>query len=117
MSVRYALLFALVASTAQASSADDVASFAARNLKVVCDSYPAGATAAYCLGYISGYVDGMSVESVRTGVNRYCAPETGATYDQYVLIVQKWLKDHPEKLHTPKMMAIEQALADAFPCE
>jgi hypothetical protein len=69
------------------------------------------------MGYISGYIDSVVQKQPVDGQKALCFPPAGNSYDQDILVVVKWLNDHPEKLHLLKPDAIEQALADAFPCD
>lgn len=44
-----------------------------------------------------------------------CVP-TGATYEQVVRVIVKYLRDHPERLHRPRRQLMLAALEAAFPC-
>lgn len=61
----------------------------------------------------SGYAIGLTVgDNDRT----ICPPE-GITQKQNMLVIEKYLKEHPEELHEPAQLLIDIALMDAFPCE
>ena len=63
--------------------------------------------------YYNGYASGLGVgDDGRT----ICRPE-GVTSKQYMLIIKKYLEEHPEKLHEPGYLLIDIALMEAFPCE
>ena len=70
-----------------------------------------------CVGYVSGVSDAHSeLAAMYPSIERFCAPEA-ATNGQFQLIVEKWLKKHPEKLHSNAAGLVLVALGDAFPCE
>jgi len=82
-----------------------------------------------CLGYIEGIIDSAAVtdksgrEQFRAGSMaesfqgyRWCQP-ANSEMGQAVDVVQKWLKEHPEKRHFSTPSLVAQALADAFPCK
>lgn len=73
----------------------------------------------YCLGYMSGFTD-----SVRLTNHFYkpknpgiCLPEKGASNEQLIRIITKWLKEHPDTLHQTARMDVLLALQNAFPCK
>lgn len=63
----------------------------------------------YYFGYGKGLIIGDNARTI-------CNPE-GVTGEQYMLIVEKYLKDHPEELHESAYLLIDIALMEAFPCE
>jgi len=81
-------------------------------LKKVCASYvdrPANTIEGMCIGYVVG------VMSVMEYINVLCRPEK-STHAQATLVVQKYLSDHPEKLHLNAEELVLDALQEAFPC-
>ena len=85
--------------------------------------YAPTTSGAMCIGYLAGFVAG----SVVTG-NFYqaqshslhpsmCLPKSGITGDQEILIVVKWLNDHPQLLHLNEGILAEAAFQEAFPCK
>jgi len=59
-------------------------------------------------GYILGVHDSWSGIMICTQI--------GADPSQMILIVRKFLSDHPEKLHYSAMSLVADALREAFPC-
>jgi hypothetical protein len=74
--------------------------------------------AGQCIGNINGFFDfyhvGLTAGWI-AGTARFCTPN-GATNEQYLRIVVKYLKANPEKLHQNGTWLIYQALREAFPC-
>jgi hypothetical protein len=90
-----------------------------------------------CYGYIEGVADSLEVHGLIEWGNRqsriargdlteaardasarppiFCSP-AGGTYGQYVKVVLKFLRDHPERLHEHRRNLVEDALQNAFPC-
>jgi len=69
-----------------------------------------GEPASFCLGYVLG-VHEMAAERSPG----YCNLK-GVTNNQIVLVVAKYLKDNPAKLHIEATTLVLTALRDAFPC-
>lgn len=63
-----------------------------------------------CAAYVAGFVQGSSI-----GARTYCAPME-ITGEQSVLIITKYLRDHPEELHYSAAILADIALAKAYPC-
>lgn len=81
-------------------------------LKKTCASFvdrPANTFEGMCIGYVVG------VMSVMEYINVICRP-VKATHAQATLVVQKYLSDHPEKLHLNADELVIAALQEAFPC-
>jgi hypothetical protein len=76
----------------------------------------------YCVGYITGVLDGLLLnqrtidEFGKIPTKFICIPAEGIDIDQMVLIVTKFLKDNPEKLHYEAGILIRNAMVKAFPC-
>jgi len=64
-----------------------------------------------CLGYVIGVMD----SAVLWADQPYCTPR-GSTNNQATLVVIKYLKNNPEKLHMEAVEIVLLALLDAFPC-
>lgn len=45
-----------------------------------------------------------------------CLPEHGSTNAQVALVIVKFLRDHPERLHEDRTALMVDALSGAFPC-
>ena len=82
------------------------------SLKRICSSFldiPANMSDGMCVGYVVG------IMSVMEYINVLCMPEK-STHAQATLVVQKYLSDHPEKLHANAEELVFDALHEAFPC-
>jgi hypothetical protein len=74
--------------------------------------------AMWCMGYMSGLLDGFSVGDYKVGDAKVmCAPEEGLTRTQAMKIVNKWLREHPEALPKSGRRGALLALASAYPCK
>ncbi len=71
-----------------------------------------------CATYLSGILDGYQVRTMEAGVGRQalCPPAAGIENEQSKLIVEKWLRDHPDALGEPARVPAIVAIAQAFPC-
>lgn len=80
-----------------------------------CSHFDAGQNAEYdlaCLQYVTGFVNGY----VFGGGTDICPPD-GVDMKQTTLVVAKYLRDHPQKLHEGLGANTWVALSRAFPCE
>jgi|APLak6261703504_1056268.scaffolds.fasta_scaffold02358_1 hypothetical protein len=74
--------------------------------------------AMWCMGYMSGLLDGFSVGDYKVGAAKVmCAPEEGLTRTQAMKIVNKWLREHPDALPKSGRRGALLALASAYPCK
>ena len=72
----------------------------------------------YCIGYVSGFLDAMSVTVSTTGGRQnVCLPQRGITNDQAIRIFVKFLRENPQMLHESGRMSLYISLARAFPCK
>lgn len=72
----------------------------------------------FCIGYVSGFLDGMSLTATLTGGRpNVCLPERGITNDQAIRILVKYLRENPETLHKSGRMSLYISLGKAFPCK
>ena len=65
--------------------------------------------AAYCGGYMMGYIDALPPSSGA------CIP-IGSTTTEYVMIYINWANAHPQFLHLQARNCVLTALSDAYPC-
>jgi hypothetical protein len=80
---------------------------------------PAGSRAAsgYCMGYVSGALDGWLTAQGSGAPTVICVPrQQRVTNEQLALIVAKDLRDHPGDLHEPANVLVLAAFIRAFPC-
>jgi hypothetical protein len=71
-----------------------------------------------CIAYVHGFLDGI-VSGHGIGKNAptlYCPPEEGVSVDQGRLIVEKYLREHPEQLHEQAGIQVTSAMIEAFRC-
>lgn len=83
------------------------------SLKKICTSYvdiPSNTSDGMCIGYVTGIMSVMEYISVS------CLPAE-STHAQATLVVQKYLSEHPEKLHLNAEELVIDALQEAFPCK
>jgi len=75
------------------------------NLARACDGPKEAIDYGYCLGVVRG-------------VSFWLLPKGCADVDlgQMVLVVSKYLKDHPQELNLPDALLVSVALSKAFPC-
>jgi Rap1a immunity proteins len=71
----------------------------------------------FCNAYIHGFLDGMTMGYAAHGtVAKYCLPADGIELTQGRLIIEKYLRDHPDKLNQNAAVLAGFAMMDAFPC-
>lgn len=74
--------------------------------------------AMWCMGYMSGLLDGFSVSDYKVGDAKVmCTPEEGLTRTQAMKIVNNWLRQHPDALPKSGRRGALLALASAYPCK
>jgi len=66
-----------------------------------------------CHSWILGFMQGLQWGA--NGGGLVCVPDN-VTYAQGGLVIQKYLRDHPEHLHLPASGIAYGALSQAFPC-
>ncbi|SRR5713226_8359178 len=79
------------------------------------EQIPASVDSGYCIGYITGVVDGIHTEERLSSSSRIiCEPNIRA--GQIKMIVRRFLEAHPEYLHRSAADLVAVALREAFPC-
>ena len=74
--------------------------------------------AMWCMGYMSGLLDGFSVSDYRVGNAKVmCVPDEGLTRTQALRIVNKWFREHPDALPKSGRRGALLALANSYPCK
>jgi hypothetical protein len=76
------------------------------NLLRACDGLEGTIDRAYCFGVVRGVAFWL--------LPKGCSDDV--TMGQRVLVVSKYLKDHPEELNLPDALLVSTALSKAFPC-
>lgn len=79
-------------------------------LDVGCNLYTGGVIEGWMFGYVASSM-GKSVENFS---GMYCRQEQTTTR-QHILVIKKYMDDHPQHLHRPAAVLIMRALAEAFP--
>jgi len=68
-----------------------------------------------CAAYLLGYWEGLHLGTA-LGTGSYCPP-SGLSPQQSRLIIEKFLRDHPERLHEHAAFLAGEALTAAFKCK
>jgi hypothetical protein len=72
---------------------------------------------AYCQGKVTGVAETLLLFNMDLPKNsQVCLPKE-VTIDQTIMIVTKFLKENPEKLHLSDAYLVHFALQKAFPCK
>ena len=76
------------------------------------------AKASYCYGFIRGVAGANDAFSLIPSIKavKHCAPEN-VTNGQLSRVVLKFLRQHPENLHSTGAALVLAALRNAYPCE
>ena len=77
----------------------------------------AGAQKLVCLGYISGSFDMLRFISDSLKLKAMCWPDAGASNDQMIRVVVKWIERNPELMHEFARAAVFDAVMEAFSCK
>lgn len=91
------------------ASADDLSGV---QLSEYCTNHDGNTKETLCVAYVHGLLDGLMMGSF----GRYCPPKDGVAVPQGRLIIEKFMRDHPEMLHKQAGVVAGVALATAFPC-
>jgi hypothetical protein len=72
----------------------------------------------FCKAYVRGFVDalGLGHYSAEHGI-KYCPPDDGLSEVQARLIIEKFLREHPERMHEKAGIVAGLALFVAFDCK
>jgi hypothetical protein len=109
----------LVAGALMLLTAQPALAWSGIDLAKYCNEPPPTIKNSICASYIHGVIDGMFIADIRSAMgHRWCPPEaTVPGIEQSVIIVRKYLNDHPEKLNDAAGMLAAVALYSAFPCK
>lgn len=95
----------------------DKPGFSGEDLRHLCASEDTFAST-ICTSYLSGYVEGHEVTVQVSKAQRvFCLPAGGVTGANLGLVVDKWLDEHPQRLHEAALGLVTLALIDAYPCK
>ncbi len=74
--------------------------------------------AMWCMGYISGLLDGFGVSDFRIGeAIAVCPPEAAISRHKALAIILRWLRDNPQEHANSGRRSAILALARAYPCK
>jgi hypothetical protein len=109
---------AIAACFATIMGVSDVQALTGTQLYQECLDKGNGMSEVACLAYVRGFVDGMFMGTTVTKkfAGQYCPPKEGTDAIQARLIVEKYLREHPESLHVEAGLLVGTALLGAFPC-
>jgi predicted short-subunit dehydrogenase-like oxidoreductase (DUF2520 family) len=99
-------LVVLVSCTAFAINDDEPAKLDGTELAVSCQESAQGFDAGYCSGVVEGVIS----------TSKNICNHSVITLSEAVTIVDKYLKDNPEKLHQRDAALVRAALSKAYPC-
>jgi hypothetical protein len=72
---------------------------------------------AYCIGYVSGVLDGLTLLNWKGGETPVCLPAGGVGNEQAVRVVVKYLRENPAELHVSARVSVLVAIGEAFKCK
>lgn len=101
----------VVTSSASAMTGNELLSLCDRGMSY-CGDMIDGTLDGYDSGYIQGTADIGGKDAARLA---WCAPEN-VTYGQVRLVVVKYLRDNPGRLHMKFSFLAGQAMRASFPC-
>jgi hypothetical protein len=80
-------------------------------------SQQAAVSLSHCYGFMKGVGDAHAVAQAGIGTApSVCPPEGSLSGAQSQLIFLEWAHDNPEGLDKPAVVAVTEALSEAFPC-
>lgn len=70
-----------------------------------------------CLGYIQGFIRGVEVGEIllKAPKRLICVPDA-STAGQVMMVILKFLRDNPARLHENASVLVTHSLQSAFPC-
>ena len=71
----------------------------------------------WCIGYVSGMVDGITTMTSHLPSKKICIPPNGLSSEESVKIVTDWLMANPGALAESGRSAVVIAIGTAFPCQ
>lgn len=72
--------------------------------------------ARWCIGYLSGMIDGITLMTSHLPSKKICFPKDGLSTYQSVKVVTDWLRANPKDLNESGRTSVVVALGTAFPC-
>ena len=116
----FALAFTAPASAAEAPppSGEDLLAKCSRAFEKDSEKKPATAEGAQCVGFVTGFVEGLGFEALLnggSGQQLFCAP-AGTTMDQMIEVYVNHLKKSTTRANRAGILLAE-ALTQAYPCK
>lgn len=72
----------------------------------------------WCMGYMSGLLDGFGIGDFRIGNEKaVCPPDDGLTREQALKSVTRWLRENPDALQKSGRRGAILALSSTYPCK
>jgi len=105
--MRYLTAFLLVGFLSSYPDSARAEILSGNELKKTCDASDSTFQDGFCFGYVAGVFENVK--------SKICFP-IGVSHSQAVLVVKKYLQDHPERLHQDASGLIVAPLQMAFPC-
>jgi len=102
------LTVAIMMACVSLSAMADDAEYTGMNLQSLCETAPHECSA-FALGFVSGAAAYQQLG------NTFCPPPA-VKVPQLTLVISKFLRDHPERLHEDAWRLAGTALSIAFPC-
>jgi hypothetical protein len=97
------------------------AAFTGTDLYQQCQDKKRGIRDLLCIAYVRGFIDGITAGTAiprSRHASEFCLPEKVAiSAEQARLIIEKYLRDHPEQLHEEAELLAATAIMLAFPCK
>lgn len=73
--------------------------------------------AMWCVGYVSGLLDGFAVSDFRIGETiAACPPQAAISRNEALAIILRWLRDNPQEQANSGRRSAIIALTRAYPC-
>ncbi len=107
------LFFLTISIPAQAFSGNNLAKYCASEGK----ENPFSSNTTLCIGLLHGYLEGLEYGFLlmNNKVRLFCEPKE-MDIKQLMKVFNKYLTEHPEKLHFKYGPQLIEALIEAFPC-
>jgi hypothetical protein len=92
------------------------ASISGNDLKKACEGTSRTFAEGYCFGFMTGVLDTLRGADTDPTRKMWCEPPT-VTGEQLRAMLQKYLADHPERLHFAASSLIADMYSEAFACK
>jgi hypothetical protein len=106
----------ITAALVAASLSSPVQAYSGAALNSTCLNEDPNVSAIYgpaCVAFVAGVDSGLAISGIP---QPYCTSKA-VGYKQMMLVVQKYLQEHPDQLHLRGGILVRDALIEAFPCK